>query len=94
MVSMDTVILKIMMFARKLVSADRASLFLVDGRSSELYARIFDVNGSEAESEYPSEKKDSDLCPEEIRFPIGKGIAGYVAMTGESLNIPDAYNDA
>ena len=28
------------------------------------------------------------------RFPIGKGIAGYVAMTGESLNIPDAYNDS
>lgn len=29
-----------------------------------------------------------------LRFPMGKGIAGYVAMTGESLNIPDAYNDS
>jgi len=29
----------------------------------------------------------------EIRFPIGKGIAGYVAQTGEIINIPDAYAD-
>jgi signal transduction histidine kinase len=30
----------------------------------------------------------------EIRLPIGKGIAGYVAATGETVNIPDAYADA
>jgi signal transduction histidine kinase/CRP-like cAMP-binding protein len=29
----------------------------------------------------------------EIRLPIGKGIAGYVAQTGETINIPDAYSD-
>ena len=30
----------------------------------------------------------------EIRFPIGVGIAGTVAQTGETINIPDAYADA
>ena len=29
----------------------------------------------------------------EIRLPVGKGLAGYVAETGEIINIPDAYND-
>ena len=29
----------------------------------------------------------------EIRLPMGKGIAGYVAATGDTLNIPDAYFD-
>jgi phosphoserine phosphatase RsbU/P len=29
----------------------------------------------------------------EIRLPIGKGISGYVASTGDTLNIPDAYLD-
>ncbi|CUS96026.1 Signal transduction histidine kinase, partial [Candidatus Kryptonium thompsonii] len=29
----------------------------------------------------------------EIRLPIGKGIAGYVAQTGETVNIKDAYQD-
>ncbi len=30
----------------------------------------------------------------EIRQPIGKGISGHVAETGETINIRDAYNDA
>ncbi len=29
----------------------------------------------------------------EIRIPLGKGIAGYVAKTGETINIHDAYAD-
>jgi signal transduction histidine kinase/CRP-like cAMP-binding protein len=29
----------------------------------------------------------------EIRLPLGKGIAGYVAATGETINLPDAYAD-
>jgi putative nucleotidyltransferase with HDIG domain len=29
----------------------------------------------------------------EIRFPIGVGIAGIVAKTGQTINIPDAYAD-
>ena len=29
----------------------------------------------------------------EIRLPLGNGIAGYVAQTGETINIPDAYAD-
>ncbi|MEX2116091.1 MAG: ATP-binding protein [Bacteroidota bacterium] len=30
----------------------------------------------------------------EIRLPVGKGLAGYVAEKGEIINIPDAYNDS
>ncbi len=29
----------------------------------------------------------------EIRLPIGKGLAGHVAKTGETISIADAYND-
>jgi putative methionine-R-sulfoxide reductase with GAF domain len=29
----------------------------------------------------------------EIRFPVGRGIAGSVASTGETINIADAYTD-
>lgn len=29
----------------------------------------------------------------EIRQKLGKGISGHVALTGETINIPDAYND-
>lgn len=30
----------------------------------------------------------------QIRLPIGKGLAGYVAQTGETVNIADAYKDS
>ncbi|MGD9486936.1 MAG: HD domain-containing phosphohydrolase [Calditrichaceae bacterium] len=30
----------------------------------------------------------------ELRIPLNTGIAGYVATTGETLNIPDPYKDA
>jgi len=29
----------------------------------------------------------------EIRIPLGQGISGHVAKTGETVNIPDAYED-
>jgi adenylate cyclase len=29
----------------------------------------------------------------EIRFPIDRGISGYVVSTGQMVNIPDAYED-
>ncbi|CAI4227333.1 unnamed protein product [Auanema sp. JU1783] len=87
-VSMDTVIIKVMNFAQKLVNADRASLFLVDAKTKELYARIFDVGtGQDEHVRIDREGK------KEIRFPITKGIAGYVACTGEGLNITNAYDD-
>jgi serine phosphatase RsbU (regulator of sigma subunit)/CRP-like cAMP-binding protein len=31
--------------------------------------------------------------PLNIRLPFGKGIAGFVGVTGDTLNIPDAYLD-
>ncbi|XP_059351939.1 probable 3',5'-cyclic phosphodiesterase pde-5 isoform X2 [Daphnia carinata] len=87
MVSMDTVIAKVMTFAQKLVDADRASLFLVDHKSDELYARIFDMGDGVGDGQTPPAAK-------EIRFPLGTGIAGQVAVTGKVLNIPDAYLDS
>jgi len=29
----------------------------------------------------------------EIRIPLGEGIAGHVALSGDTINIPDAYKD-
>jgi cAMP and cAMP-inhibited cGMP 3',5'-cyclic phosphodiesterase 10 len=72
MVSMDPLIVKIMDFAQKLVDADRASLFLVDKKSRELYARIFDMGDGMTEA-----------IGHGIRFPMGTGIAGQVALSGE-----------
>lgn len=31
---------------------------------------------------------------EAIRLPVGRGLAGHVAATGETINVPEAYADA
>lgn len=61
----------------RLMDADRTSIFLLDRRKDELWSYVAQGMGSH----------------QEIRFPASKGIAGHVAKTGETLNIPEAYED-
>lgn len=68
MVSMDTLIMKVMNFAQRLVSADRASLFLVDNKNRQLYARIFDI-GSDSTA-----GPDTPQASKEIRYYTYVGI--------------------
>lgn len=91
MISVDNLVVKIINFTQKLVDADRASLFLVDSQKKELYATIFDVGNDGGKTAKMENEKTT--ATNEIRFPLGKGIAGQVALTGEILNITDAYSD-
>ncbi|XP_059055124.1 probable 3',5'-cyclic phosphodiesterase pde-5 [Achroia grisella] len=85
MVSLDQLIKRILEFAQKLVNADRASLFLVDYRNFELVSTVFDLKYEPGQ--------DRDMEKKEIRMPINRGIAGHVALSGETMNIPNAYLD-
>ena len=67
MISMDTLIVKIMNFAQKLVSADRASLFLVDAKTNQLYARIFDIMGRSIKNGDSNGNETRDFT-KEIRY--------------------------
>jgi adenylate cyclase len=64
--------------ARDLMSADRSTLWLIDEESNELWSKVKNADGT-------------SLI--ELRIPADRGIVGYVASTGETLNIPDAYKD-
>jgi len=73
--------------ARHFASADAGSLYLVDLDKNCL---LFEV------AQNDTLQKRTDLKPETFKpysLPITKkSIAGYVAITGETLNIPDVYN--
>ena len=72
---------------------------------SELLGKILDVAKNLTKAERGTlflvdEKTDEiwsliaqGMEKQEIRLPRGKGIAGHVALTGEIINIPDAYAD-
>ena len=71
----------------------------------ELLGRILEVAKTQADAErgtlFLVDEKSEEIWSliahgmkkREIRLPLGKGIAGYVAQSGEILNIPDAYAD-
>ena len=65
--------------ATDLLACERATVFLYDPDAQELSSRI--ATGIEGSA------------ISEIRFPVNKGIAGEVARTGASINLPDAYAD-
>ncbi|KAM4609066.1 dual 3',5'-cyclic-AMP and -GMP phosphodiesterase 11A isoform 2-T2 [Polymixia lowei] len=79
---------KILVFVCIMVDADRCSLFLVEGTTNKktLVSKFFDVHAGI--TVLPS-LSNSD----EVQVPWGKGIIGYVAEHGETVNIPDAYQD-
>ncbi|MDZ8034112.1 GAF domain-containing protein [Nostoc sp. DedSLP04] len=65
--------------ARILMQADRSTLFLYRKELNELWTKV------------AAAADGTNLI--EIRIPANRGIAGYVASTGEALNISDAYKD-
>ncbi len=60
----------------QILQAECTTIFLVDTEKGQLWAKV------------PQFKNGKNR---EIRIPLNVGIAGHVASTGESLNIPDAY---
>ena len=62
---------------KKVLDADRCTVFLLDKNRNELVSKIALGMGTQ-----------------ELRFPADKGLAGYVAQSGEIINIKDAYSDS
>ncbi|CAH2305841.1 dual 3, 5 -cyclic-AMP and -GMP phosphodiesterase 11A [Pelobates cultripes] len=79
---------KILIFVCIMVDADRCSLFLVEGSANKksLVSKFFDVHAGT--TLLPSYSMDNS---NEVQVPWGKGIIGYVAEHGETVNISDAY---
>lgn len=67
----------------QILQAERTTIFVVDEDRKELWSKV--AQGS---------SQDGKREGLEIRVPLDKGIAGYVATTGEGVNIPDVYADA
>ncbi len=86
-----------------LVEASKALSSTLD--LSELLGRILDVakahTGAERGTIFLVDETTNEIWSliahglekQEIRLPLGKGIAGHVAQTGDVVLIPDAYSD-
>ena len=96
---LDSIVSIIVSQVPELLDSDRCTLFFVDkehdelivtkgsskGRAKTLVSWIF---GQSNAPELPF-----TVGSNEIRFSIHRGIAGTVALTGHTINIPDAHED-
>jgi HD-GYP domain-containing protein (c-di-GMP phosphodiesterase class II) len=71
--------------SREITSADAGSLYLVE--------RAEEGSGGRDQLRFKLAQNDTVVVPfEEFPMPLDKGsIAGYVAVSGEPVNVPDAY---
>jgi len=74
---LDSILVEVVKELSSILKASHATLFLIDSETNELWSKVL--------------LEGNDL--EEIRLPLGDGIAGHVGATGRPLNIQDAYND-
>ncbi len=96
-VDLDEILHVIVDALRDTLSAERASVFVYDSKTNELFTTI--AHGVGVNSQVGA-MGDSDLeagAPspvKEIRLPLGKGLAGEAARTRKLINVPNAYDDA
>jgi sigma-B regulation protein RsbU (phosphoserine phosphatase) len=77
----------ILKIARTELKADRGSVFVLDRKTSNRRDRTADAGAPELLSIVAE-----GIQRQEIRVPLGTGIAGRVAQTGEIINVADAYD--
>ncbi|XP_071090985.1 cGMP-specific 3',5'-cyclic phosphodiesterase-like isoform X2 [Haliotis cracherodii] len=80
---------KILQNVNILTNSDRGSLFLVRGSKDNRYlvSKLFDVTNTSTLEE------SIHTADNEIKVPFGKGIAGHVAQSKDTVNIRNAYED-
>lgn len=82
----DVLLERILTETRKIVNADAGSIYVVEGNKIKIK---YGQNDTHLKELAPGEKLPY-TC---FSFPINeKQICGYVALTGEPLNIEDCYN--
>ncbi|XP_023708360.1 dual 3',5'-cyclic-AMP and -GMP phosphodiesterase 11 isoform X1 [Cryptotermes secundus] len=87
--TIEHMVLRILTHTQSLIQCQRVQVLLVHKASKGSFSRVFDFEANDLNGE----ENDARTSPFESRFPINIGITGYVATTGETVNIPNAYED-
>ena len=71
-----------------LIRCERSMLLLVNEDAADsgtgVFSRVFDLEAADLDN-------DAVTTPFEGRFPLNTGITRYVAATGKTVNLADAY---
>ncbi|XP_052867595.1 dual 3',5'-cyclic-AMP and -GMP phosphodiesterase 11 isoform X4 [Anopheles cruzii] len=87
--TIEHMVFRILTHMQSLIQCQRVQILLVHEASKGSFSRVFDFEANDLSGE----DGDARTSPFESRFPINIGITGYVATTGETVNIGNAYDD-
>ncbi|XP_054083448.1 dual 3',5'-cyclic-AMP and -GMP phosphodiesterase 11 isoform X2 [Zeugodacus cucurbitae] len=87
--TIEHMVFRILTHMQSLIQCQRVQILLLHEASKGSFSRVFDFEANDLSQE----ENTSRTSPHESRFPINVGITGYVATTGETVNIPNAYED-
>ncbi|GIY63836.1 dual 3',5'-cyclic-AMP and -GMP phosphodiesterase 11 [Caerostris darwini] len=85
--TLGQIVHRIMIHIQLLLQNERCQILILD-ENTKTFSRVFDLDINDMKVENLESR-----CALEVRFPINVGITGYVATTGETLNIPDVLQD-
>ncbi|XP_078579750.1 dual 3',5'-cyclic-AMP and -GMP phosphodiesterase 11-like isoform X5 [Branchiostoma floridae x Branchiostoma japonicum] len=95
--SLSVIINKVLMHTQSLLQCQRCQVLLLDDTSKGMFSQVFECAASDFEDNNMSQEeflnRESSTTNKSARFPINIKITSHVALTGETLNIPDAYKD-
>ncbi|XP_050537354.1 dual 3',5'-cyclic-AMP and -GMP phosphodiesterase 11-like isoform X2 [Daktulosphaira vitifoliae] len=87
--TIEHMVFRILTHTQSLIQCQRVQVLLLHEASKASFSRVFDLEANDLQG------KDSErTSPFESRFPVNVGITGYVATTGETVNIANAYEDS
>jgi len=86
--TLEIMIHRILTHMLSFIQCERAMVLLVHEGSQSTFSRVFDLEQQDLDDDQIQGKSAY-----EGRFPVNVGITGYVAATGEIVNIKNAYED-
>ncbi|XP_060848793.1 dual 3',5'-cyclic-AMP and -GMP phosphodiesterase 11-like isoform X1 [Rhopalosiphum padi] len=87
--TIEHMVFRILTHTQSLIQCQRVQVLLLHEASKASFSRVFDLEANDLEG-----KDNERTSPFESRFPVNIGITGYVATTGETVNIANAYEDS
>ncbi|XP_003247299.1 dual 3',5'-cyclic-AMP and -GMP phosphodiesterase 11 isoform X2 [Acyrthosiphon pisum] len=87
--TIEHMVFRILTHTQSLIQCQRVQVLLLHEASKASFSRVFDLEANDLQG-----KDNERTSPFESRFPVNIGITGYVATTGETVNIANAYDDS
>lgn len=106
--TLEHIVYRIMLHIQSLLEVERCQILLIaeeseyESESRKTFCRVFDLESGDVTDDDINQESTASKTeggninnngPHEGRFPINVGITGFVATTGQTLNISDVYSD-